>query len=141
MEVNNSNNFYYAVNQDNPDNDLIDKFISDKIRLLETHINEISKLIDERKSLEAITDSAFTDEILDIRNEVLKIDTFLPKYDSQSDPRKTELEKEIIQLEKLKINEKIESWRDILQLKKDIIDLIMELKRIKNKLELVNNKK
>jgi len=141
MEDNNSYDFQVKYNQSNPDTNLIDRFISDKIKLLETHINEISKLVDERKSLEEITSSAFTDEILKIRNEVLKIETFLPSYTFQSDPRKTELEKEIIQFEKLRINEKIESWRDVLLLKKDIIDIIMELKKIKNKLDLVNNSK
>jgi hypothetical protein len=141
MEDNNSYNFQVKYNQSNPNTNLIDRFISDKIKLLETHINEISKLVDERKSLEEITRSAFTDEILNIRNEVLKIELCLPTYNFQSDPRKTELEKEIIQLEKLKINEKIESWRDVLQLKKDIIDIIMELKKIKNKLDLANNSK
>ena len=146
---NNSENKYgikingYISKPDNKNlgNNLIDELISDKIKLLETHINEISKLVDERKSLEEITRSDFTDEILNIRNEVLQIKSNMPVYNTYSDPRITELEKEIIKLKKSKINGKIESWKDVLQLKKDIIDLIIELKKIKSKLDLINNKK
>lgn len=135
-----SNYISSSTNQNNPNSNLIDKLISDKISLLETQINEISKLVDERKTLEELTRSDLGDEIQKIRNSILQIESGMPRYHTLSDPRITDLEKEIVNLQKSKINCKIESWRDVLQLKKDIIYLIIELKKVKSKLDLINNK-
>ena len=123
----------------NPKNDIIDTIFSDKLELIKGKINDLLKLIDERLQVKALVLSNLEDEILRAKNIILEKSPRSAYNLSVIDPICRDLEKEIFQLEKTKIEEEITAWNNVLLLKRDIIDLENELANSTKRKNLIEN--
>ena len=89
-------------------------------------IEDIQSLIEERKNLR--------DEIFeDLENVALKINNFLTEKQDDLKPEEiVELKRKIVEVEETKAHEKLNAWRDISALKKELREYLRELKEKKD---------
>jgi predicted component of type VI protein secretion system len=85
-------------------------------------MDDITQLIDERKKLR--------DEIFnDLDNLILKINNFLTEQKDQLKPEEiVDIKRKIVEIEEAKAQEKLNAWRDISSLKKELREHLKEFK-------------
>ncbi len=115
---------------------IIDRILSQKLDLIKSTINDLSGLIDERLQIRDKTLSDLEEEILRARNMILEKNHPSIYAQNKTDPLVKNLEGEIFKLEKSKIDEKIKTWNDVLQLKRAIIDFHVNLRSAEAKCRL-----
>jgi hypothetical protein len=130
---------YDIHNLENPKNDIIANIFNDKLELIKGKINDLLKLIDERLKVKTQVLSNLENEILRAKNIILEKSPRSAYSLLVIDPICRDLEKEIFRIEKTKIEEEITAWNDVLQLKRDIVDLENELSNATNKSKLIEN--
>ena len=130
---------YDIHNLEKPKNDIIDNIFNDKLELIKGKINDLLKLIDERLKVKAQVLSNLEDEILRAKNIILEKSPRTAYSLLPIEPVCRDMEKEIFRIEKTKIEEEITAWNDVLQLKRDIVDLENELLNATKRRNLIEN--
>ncbi|HJX05326.1 MAG TPA: hypothetical protein VJ461_01305 [Candidatus Nanoarchaeia archaeon] len=97
-----------------------------KLDSIKEVIEDIQSLIEERKKLR--------DEIfVDIDKMILNINNFLTEKKEDLKPEEiVEIKRKVTELEQAKTQEKLNAWRDISALKKELRDHLRELKEKKD---------
>ena len=109
--------------------DLQDK----KLGTIKDVIDDINNLIDERIKLR---DELF----LDFEKLALKINNFLTeKQDDLKAEEIVELKRKVVDIEESKVQEKLNAWRDVSNLKKELREYIRELKEKKEGFNALEN--
>ena len=110
------------------DNKLLDRLLSDKINLLREQIQDIKNEIHLRKRLakKAITE---------IDEQICKVRTLIYELNVNGTLRgkRADLEREILILEREKHNQKIQCWKDIERLKRELRQVKKEYKEVVRK--------
>lgn len=114
------------VDYDIPDT-LLEEVIDSKEKVIEKTIDEFTSLIDERINIRAKVLSGLEKEILRAHNVALEGSVDLHYQNIMDDKKRIALEKEISTLEKARIDEYVQAWQDILNLKKEIVQLVNKL--------------
>lgn len=112
---------------------LIAAIQGDKEEVLKEQSLRINEEIEERKTLDKESLDAIDREILEIRNEILKLKPRHINIVTAPEQRKEihELEKEKVSLSKESRDEKRDCWKDIQELKEEERDVEKELSKLK----------
>ncbi len=111
----------------------------DKVGLIKESITDIHNMIAERGKLH----KQLLDSLVEIE---LFVDNKMPKFESISTntlPQKSDIIKELlkkkIELQEIKIQEKLNVWRDIALLKKELRDHMKEFRDMESKTNMLDN--
>jgi len=122
---------YILMKKKKEDNKLeieyIFKDIQDKkLNSIKEVIEDIQNLIEERKKLR--------DEIFnDLENISIKINNFLTEKQDELSPEEiVEIKRKLVEIEEAKAKEKLNAWRDISNLKKELREHLREFREKKN---------
>lgn len=123
-----------SYKRDSVDN-LIEEILSSKTQRLHNRIKELGKLIEDRRKINKKV-------LTELGQEILKAKTLAMRgspttlEDHITDPQS---EHEALKLEKTKILERVELWRDIKELRKELIYLEEKLNELERQNELLRN--
>jgi len=125
------------INSKEKKEDLLKKIQKEKLESLKEVIQDINLMIEKRKLLNKELFQDLDKIKTEIRNIIINLDT---KEFETSERLKTisELRKKIIEIEELKVNEKLNLWRDISNLKKELRTFIKELREKESKQEILD---
>jgi hypothetical protein len=123
----------------NDNSNLVEQALSDRLKLLHKSIEDTLNLINERETIKKDVLSGLENEILKARNIILERTPQIQYKHPSNDPMILDCQREIFRLDEAIINENIDSWKDILQLKRELIHLMNESVSLRNKLMLLKN--
>jgi hypothetical protein len=123
----------------NENGQLIEQALSDRLKLLNKSIEDTLNLINERETIKKDVLSGLENEILKARNIILERSPRIQYKQPSQDSMILDCQREIFRLEKAIIDENIDSWKDILLLKRDHIHQMNEYISLRNKLMLLKN--
>lgn len=122
---------YVLMKKKHEDNKLEVEYIfkdlqNKKLGSIKEVIDDIQSLIEERKTLK--------DEIFeDLEKVSLKINNFLTEKQDELKPEEiVELKRKIVDIDEAKAHEKLNAWRDVSALKKELREYLRELKEKKD---------
>ena len=125
------NDCYVLMKKKKEDNKLEVEYIfkdlqDKKLGSIKELIEDIQSLIQERKKLR--------DEIFnDLENISIKINNFLAEKQDELKPEElVEIKRKIVEIEEAKAQEKLNAWRDISNLKKELREHIREFREKKD---------
>ena len=115
----------------------LDSFFTDKLELNELHVSGLVSQIYKRNDIKNENLYRIDKDMMKCQNKIFEIE-HLPKwYNKNITNTRNTLEKEILDLEKEKRSEYVSWWRDLVLIKKDLINTIKELKSSENRQNLV----
>ena len=123
------------------EDNLIDKVLSDKLNSIKDHIRQILELIQERKIIQCNVLSGLENAVNKVRGIIFSSGSPVMGYDTVELRTRDDLDSLIIDLEKAMIEEDVNAWRDVLDLKKELIELRKELKSAESKVQLFKSSK
>ena len=108
----------------------LELIVSDKLKNLKSTVNALLDEIETRKKLHGQLVQSIEDQVSVQNSEILNFKSIWPKYDWEKEQEfnqlKNDLEKKVLKLESEKRNEQVECWRDLMQLKKDLMFALRE---------------
>jgi len=110
---------------------ILERLLSDKLNIIKFQIDELKGLIAERTNLEEIIKNEIAMEVTGIKNRILQVESITPFY-KQFDLG--DLSKEVTRLKELKLKQRGESWRDTIPLRREVLALLVELYKMKSKM-------
>jgi len=111
--------------------DIFKAIQDERISSIKQSIEEIEELIEQRKKL---TDSMFGD----IEKIKLSISNALPSTATPGSDVEMELRKKLVEADEAKVQEKLDSWRDIATLKKEMRELTKELREKESRISMLD---
>ena len=111
--------------------DIFKAIQDERISSIKQSIEEIEELIDQRKKL---TDAMFAD----IEKIKLSISNALPSTPTPGSDVEMELRRKLVEADEAKVQEKLNSWRDIATLKKEMRDLSKELREKESRISMLD---
>ena len=118
---------------------LIEQALSNRLQLIQKTIEQLTDLIHDRETIKNTVISNLNNEILKANNLILQRRPHNHYQRLSPDPVILDAQREIHSLERTIIHEDINSWRDIIQLKRDLIQSVNELSSVKSRLHLLTN--
>lgn len=112
----------------NPLRKLLEKLLSEESDLIAEWIEEIKGEIERRKKLGKQMLEQIEKDKERIYPELYKI-PWETGYKGSADERKTQLERELIELHREERNHRWRTWRNTIDLKRELMRLLMEYKR------------
>lgn len=112
----------------------------ERVELIEESISDIKKMISEREELHKAL-------LYNLKEMDIFINNSMPKVDSATSRDSVALEKDLIkellkkkiELEELKIQEKLNVWRDVALLKKELREHMKEFRDTQSKTSMIDN--
>ena len=120
--------------------DSLEDILNAKEILIKRTIKEFSKLIQERQRLNHKVVSDLTTEILRTHNVVLGSRLGPYQLNIKDESKNANLDGSINKLEVARVTEYVQAWQDVMQLKKEIVELMNKLIDIKTKKKLFKEK-
>ena len=120
--------------------DCLEDILNAKELLINRTIKEFSKLIQERQKLNQKVVSDLTTEILRTHNVALGSRLGPYHLNIKDESQNVNLDGSINKLEVAKVTEYVQAWRDVMQLKKEIVELMNKLIDIKTKKNIFKEK-
>ena len=125
-------------------NSLLEQIISDKTKILKSTITELLSEITQRESINSDISDKIDQEIFDQENnlQILRQKGFGYVFDNLLIRQRLEsqLEDSIQDLEQEKRKERVECWRDLMNLKKDLLSSFREYWNLVKRRELLEIK-
>lgn len=118
-----------------PATPILERIHQSKEDIINSTINELQKLIDERKHLNKKTIDNINREISRTREVTMEL--FQDNYYQIDKSDRMTIEMWINNLEKSKIHENVQSWQDVVILKRDIVNLTTKLLESRERRELL----
>jgi hypothetical protein len=112
--------------------DPLHHFLQTKRTNLTRSIKTIVNLIEQREMLHEHNLYKIEQSECEIQNKLLQIDHWIIGFNPVIDKRRSALEKELLDFEKQKRQEKVAAWKDVLSLKNQLIDLSRDLYKEQN---------
>jgi len=126
----------------NEDSEEIFRSLSDaKLGNIKGVIDDINELIDKRQKLTSELFSDIDKTNIEINNSLLELKTIINSPNINKDElvrAQLELRKKLIELEEVKMQEKVNNWRDIALLKKELRDRVREFKEKETSVSLLD---
>ena len=126
----------------NEDSEEIFRSLSDaKLGNIKGVIDDINELIDKRQKLTSELFSDIDKTNIEINNSLLELKTIINSPNINKDElvrAQLELRKKLIELEEVKMQEKINNWRDVALLKKELRDRVREFKEKETSVSLLD---
>ena len=119
------------------DNQIFEKMQQEKTTSLKESIEDIHKLIKQREKLskELLVDM---DKIkFEVGNIITRVATELGGVESKKE--QIMLKQKQVEIEEVKVQEKLNCWRDIAELKKELREREQELKEKETRLEMIDD--
>ena len=126
----------------NEDSEEIFRSLSDaKLGNIKGVIDDINELIDKRQKLTSELFSDIDKTNIEINNSLLELKTIINSPNVNKDElirAQLELRKKLIELEEVRMQEKVNNWRDIALLKKELRDRVREFKEKETSVSLLD---
>ena len=126
----------------NEDSEEIFRSLSDaKLGNIKGVIDDINELIDKRQKLTSELFSDIDKTNIEINNSLLELKTIINSPNINKDElvrAQLELRKKLIELEEVKMQEKVNNWRDVALLKKELRDRVREFKEKETSVSLLD---
>ena len=125
------------IKNDPQGNDIFEKMQQEKTTSLKDSIGDIKNLITQREKLskDLLTDM---DKIkFEVGNIITKVATELGGVESQKE--QIMLKQKQVEIEEVKVQEKLNCWRDIADLKKELREREQELKEKESRLGMIDD--
>lgn len=120
--------------------DIFQTMVAGKIGDIRKAVDEIEDEIKERTDIDAVVLAEIQNEIMEVRNRMLEVEQFSGSAHGEHPfPKVDVLEREIVELEGQKRNEKVSCWRDLTVLRRELRVYMKELNDLMRKAELVKN--
>ena len=120
--------------------DVFQAMVAGKISDIKRAVDEIEAEIGERTGIDAAVLAEIQNEILEVRNRMLEVEQFSGTVHGEHPfPKVDVLEREIVELEGQRRNEKVSCWRDLTALRRELRVYMKELNDLMRKAELVKN--
>ena len=120
--------------------DIFQTMVAGKIGDIRKAVDEIEDEIKERTDIDAVVLAEIQNEIMEVRNRMLEVEQFSGSVHGEHPfPKVDVLEREIVELEGQKRNEKVSCWRDLTALRRELRVYMKELNDLMRKAELVKN--
>ena len=120
--------------------DIFQTMVAGKIGDIRKAVDEIEDEIKERTDIDAVVLAEIQNEIMEVRNRMLEVEQFSGSAHREHPfPKVDVLEREIVELEGQKRNEKVSCWRDLTVLRRELRVYMKELNDLMRKAELVKN--
>ena len=116
--------------------DMIKELFKEKLNRLENNINLIVSMINERNEVQNKALKDIDQQAMNTRSEILGIENFFGYNGSNLSPLVHELEKRITDLEVTKVKEQINTWRDVVMLKQNLMAQVNEMEMAKTRINL-----
>jgi hypothetical protein len=122
----------YQSKQDENFDEILKSMQTEQLNSLSNAITDIQSLIAERQALN-------TSLFRDIDKIKMDINNFILEAGPDVQPKdKLEMRKKLIEIEEIKLQEKLNAWRDIAMLKKELRDKIKEKEEKENRLNVLD---
>lgn len=125
-------------------NSILEQIISDKAKILKSTITELLSEITQRESINTDISDKIDQEIFDQENnlQILRQKGFRYAFDNLLTRQRLEsqIEGSIQDLEQEKRKERVECWRDLMNLKKDLLSAFREYWNLVKRRELLESK-
>lgn len=118
----------------NSSDDLVGKFGMEKINSLQDSIQEIEDLIAEREALSRIISFEANNIKMDITNFL----TNNAAFDADGFRERNGLRQKQIEISEVELNEKVNCWRDVALLKKELRERQKELSEKQERMEFID---
>ena len=112
-----------------PDQRNLDDFLSYKASILEDIINDLISDIKKREYLSKKLIQKLDEKVCLFKTLILELERL--SYKRRIDYKRISLEKEILKIEREKIRELVDAWRDITSLKRDLRVILKEYLTLK----------
>lgn len=133
--------FKPAIDEENPSGfDSLDSFFTEKLALDKLHISGLISQIYKRNEIKDSNLYKIDTDIIKCRTQLFEIENIPKLYDSTIARTKNTLEREILSLEKEKRAEYVSWWRDLVLVKRDLINTLKEFKSSEKRLDLIMDK-
>ena len=129
----------YKTNLENQN--VIKEMFKQKLNRLEKNIEEIQFIIDERKNISENVSRDFDAQVINTKNEILKIENISGYNKFNLDSLNNVFRNKITELEVEKVREHVNFWRDLTMLRQKQIDQRNEFELAQNKINLFENMK
>ena len=133
--------FDYSVlrkGADSDDSDAIFKGMQEsKLGSIQSVIDDINELISQREKLSDLLLKDFDKMKLEIGTVLMQNQEHM-KLNPELIKERLELRKKIVDLEESKVNEKVNSWRDVAMLKKELRETVKEFEESENNINLLD---
>ncbi|MEA3378250.1 MAG: hypothetical protein U9Q69_01285 [Nanoarchaeota archaeon] len=122
----------YGPEKSGDADDILKTMQNDQLSSLRNAIDDLKFLVNERQALNEQMFSDIDKIRMDINNFILESGNDVTAKD------KLELRKKLIEIEEIKLQEKLNSWRDVAQLKKELRERIKEHEEKSNRLKVLD---
>jgi len=111
--------------------DIFKAIQDDRISSIKQSIEEIEDLIEQRKGLTK-------DMFADLEKLKLSVSNALPATPTPGSEGEMELRKKLVEVDEAKVQEKLNSWRDIATLKQEMRELTKELREKESRVSMLD---
>jgi glutamine synthetase type III len=131
---------YSVLNKskDEDNSDLIFKGLQEsKLGTIQGVIDDINELIGQREDMSKLLLKDFDKMKLEVGTVLMQSQDHM-KLNPELIKERLELRKKIVDLEEARINEKVNSWRDVAMLKKELRESVKEFKESENSIDILD---
>lgn len=118
--------------------DTIDDLLASKLEGLHQNIQHIRYQLDNREKLKKQNIYDIDKEMMKSKTELFECENWMPGSNSLIERRRTDLEKQLQQMQKEKRLEQVASWRDQQRLLKDLRDIVDDYRNAFRRKSLVS---
>lgn len=124
--------------KDEDHSDLIFKGLQEsKLGTIQGVIDDINELIGQREDMSKLLLKDFDKMKMEVGTVLMQNQDHM-KLNPELIKERLELRKKIVDLDEAKINEKVNSWRDVAMLKKELRESVKEFKESENSIDILD---
>ena len=118
--------------------DFVERTFTEDVRLLKKRMKEIKQELESRKDLRRYSLSEMESDVSALECYLNRINHWAPGYKSGVDKRRSDMERELLELKKEERMERLAFWKDVALLEKELLSLLREYRKAMRKKELLD---